>query len=144
MEDLTRKIESLFGVRKFGVSAEFTENISFPANFVSDVIIELPRIINHFDRIAQQLKEIIASSVSTEMDSEDTTEQFSDDLFSEKANLVKMCFGLCLRLLAALFTWPGFENQDNAELLKCMTISSKLRLFHKRLLSAVYSLLPTS
>lgn len=120
MEDLTRKIESLFGVRKFGTSAEHTENIQFSVNFVSDVIIELPRIINHFDRIAQQLKEIIDTAANTQTSSDDTTEQFSEDLFSEKSNLVKVCFGLCLRLLAALFTWPEFENQDNNELLKCV------------------------
>lgn len=122
MEDLTRKIESLFGVRKFGSSAEYTENIQFPQNFISDVIVELPKIIAHFENIAQQLKEIIQSAVSSEMSSDDTTEQFSDDLFSEKATLVKVCFGLCLRLIAALFTWPGFENQDNAELLKRMSM----------------------
>lgn len=118
MEDLTRKIESLFGVRKFGPTAEYAENIQFPKNFVSDVIMELPKIIAHFNNIANKLKEIIQSSVSSQTSSDDTTEQFTDDLFSEKANLVKVCFGLCLRLIAALFTWPGFEDQDNADLLK--------------------------
>lgn len=116
MEDLTQKVESLFGVRKFSSNNEFNQNIQSPVNFVSDVIIELPKIINHFDQVARQLKSIIESSCCT--GSTDESDLFTDDLFSDEANLTKICFGLCLRLLAALFTWPEFDNHEHENLLR--------------------------
>lgn len=116
MEDLTQKVESIFGVQKFGPNSENFQ-ITFPVNFLSDVIVVLPKLIQQFERIAMHLKAIIdASTDSNVTDSEEL--EYTDDLFSDEANLVKICFGLCLRLIAALFTWPGFEDETHQHLLK--------------------------
>jgi fanconi anemia group D2 protein len=40
------------------------------------------------------------------------------DFFSEDVIHTKICFGLCLRLLCALFSWPDFEDEANEGLLK--------------------------
>lgn len=117
LEDLTQKIESIFGVHKFGSVSEIYQNISFPVNFLCDVIEVLPTLIKQFELISKHLKAIVNASIDTEIaDSDDFG--FTDDLFSDEANLVKMCFGLCLRIIAALFSWPGFEDEIHKTLLK--------------------------
>ncbi|XP_031621413.1 Fanconi anemia group D2 protein [Contarinia nasturtii] len=120
LEDLTQKIESIFGVRKFSNTVETCQSIAFPAEFISDVVDVLPRILSHFDQVAKQLKEIIKSSEVTENNDDDDTESesISEKLFSDEANMIKVCFGLCIRLVAALFTWPEFSDDANKDTLK--------------------------
>lgn len=115
MEDLTQKVESIFGVRKFGQNIDSYQSIAFPADFISDVVDLLPIMLNHFNKVAEQLKLIIESASNGDDDSEG--DGFSEDLFTDEANLIKVCFGLCIRLLAALFTWPEFADDANAETL---------------------------
>lgn len=117
MEDLTRKIESIFGVHKFGSVSEIYQNITFPVNFLCDVIEVLPTLIKHFELISNHLRTIVNASIDTEIADNDDFE-FTDDLFSDEANLVKMCFGLCLRLIAALLSWPGFEDEIHTAMLQ--------------------------
>lgn len=119
LEDLTQKIESIFGVRKFGNNFDSCQNIAFPTEFISDVVDLLPRILTHHAVVAKQLKQMIDNSKATEEADEDTeVDSFTDDLFSQEANLIKICFGLCIRLLAALFTWPEFADDANNDTLK--------------------------
>lgn len=115
MDDLTQKVESIFGVRKFGHSIDSScQNIAYPVEFISDVVDVLPKILNHFNQVAEQLKQITGrTNKETEDDSE--SEGFTEDLFSDEANLIKVCFGLCIRLLAALFTWPDFSDDVNKD-----------------------------
>lgn len=117
LEDLTQKIESIFGVHKFGSVSEIFQNITFPANFLCDVIEVLPTLIKQFELISKHLRAIVNASIDTEISDSDDFE-FTDDLFSDEANLVKMCFGLCIRLVAALFSWPGFEDEIHKTMLK--------------------------
>lgn len=46
------------------------------------------------------------------------------DLFTDALNYLKVCFGLCLRLLAALFSWSGFGDDSNKKLLKGKYLSA--------------------
>lgn len=117
MEDLTQKIESIFGVRKFGHSIDSCQNIADPVGFISDVVDLLPKILEHYDKVNNQLKQIVMSSNSVDDDNSEN-DGVSDDLYSDEANLMKVCFGLCIRLLAALFTWPEFDNDTNKNTLK--------------------------
>lgn len=114
MEDLTQKIESIFGVRKFGASVDSCQNIADPNGFISDVVDLLPKILEHFDKVNNQLKQIVRNSISED----DDISENDSDLYSDEANLMKVCFGLCIRLLAALFTWPEFDDDANNETLK--------------------------
>lgn len=118
LEDLTQKVESIFGVHKFGYTIDSCQNIAFPAEFISDVVFLLPKILKHFDQVAKQLQKIIADSTNSAMDDDSESDSFTNDLFSDEANLIKVCFGLCIRLLAALFTWPEFADDTNQETLK--------------------------
>lgn len=123
MEDLTQKIESIFGVRKFGYTIDSCQSIADPAGFISDVVDLLPKILEHFDKVSKQLKQIITNSNSGgDDDDESDTDGPSGDSFSDEANLMKVCFGLCIRLLAALFTWPEFDDNTNKN-----TLLSKFR-----------------
>lgn len=38
--------------------------------------------------------------------------------YTEEANYTKICIGLSLRLLAAFYAWPGFEDMPNTKLLQ--------------------------
>lgn len=110
-------MESIFGVRKFGHSFELCQIITFPADFISDVVDLLPKIVNHFNEVTKELARIIENSSNSDIDEDSDAEGFTSDLFSDEANLIKVCFGLCIRLLAALFTWPEFSDDANKEIL---------------------------
>lgn len=119
LEDLTQKIESIFGVRKFGNTIESCQSIAFPAGFISDVVDFLPKILGHYKQVAKQLKQMIENSKNNDSDEDSNeSESFTGDLFSNEANLIKVCFGLCIRLLAALFSWPEFADDANMDTLK--------------------------
>lgn len=118
MEDLSQKIESIFGVRKFGHTVDSCQSIAFPTGFISDIVSVLSRILIHFEKVANQLKLIIGNTSNTDTDDVSETDSLSGDLFSDEANLLKVCFGLCIRLMAALFTWPEFDDDVNKDLLE--------------------------
>lgn len=118
MEDLTQKIESIFGVRKFGNVIDTCQSIAFPAEFISDVVDFLPKILSHFQLVTEQLKKIIGTPAKADDDDDSESDAMSEDLYSDEANLIKVCFGLCIRLLAALFTWPEFSDDANENTLK--------------------------
>lgn len=97
------------------------QSIAFPADFFSDVIDLLPKILNHFDQVAKKLKEIVEKSTN-DGDSESES-SVTDELFTDETNLIKVCFGLCIRLLAALFTWPEFADDANKN-----TLTSEMQM----------------
>ena len=77
----------------------------------------LPQILNHFNQVAEQLKQLIGKDAGEETADDSETDGIGEDLFSDKANLLKTCFGLCIRLLAALFSWPDFSDDVNNDTL---------------------------
>lgn len=121
LEDLTQKVESIFGVRKFGHTIDTCQSIAFPADFISDVVDLLPKILNHYNQVTKELSKIIENASNADTDNDSEPDSFSEELFSDEANLIKVCFGLCIRLLAALFTWPEFDDDANKE-----TLNSKI------------------
>lgn len=76
----------------------------------------LPKIFKFSNQLANQLKIIIdkAAAAAINADADVTVE---DIMYSDESNYIKRCFGLCLRLLAAQFTWPGYNDDANKELL---------------------------
>lgn len=117
MEDLTQKVESIFGVRKFGQTIESFQSITQPAGFIFDIVDVLPTILEHFKQVAGQLKQIIGRANSSDTEDDSEPDGFTEDLFDDEANLLKVCFGLCIRLLAALFSWPEFSDDTNKDTL---------------------------
>lgn len=43
--------------------------------------------------------------------------------YAVAARHTKNCIGLCLRLLASFYTWPGFEDASNQHLLKSSLVA---------------------
>lgn len=75
----------------------------------------LPKIFKFSNQLANQLKIIIdKAAAATSADADVFVE---DVMYSDESNYIKRCFGLCLRLLAAQFTWPGYDDDANKELL---------------------------
>lgn len=116
MEDLTFKIESIHGVHKYNAIAQYSGyTIPMPAYFLADLVLMLPKIFTFYNQLANQLKIIIDRATAMDADADETTE---DIMYSDESNYIKCCFGLCLRLLAAKFTWPGFDNDAHKEMLR--------------------------
>lgn len=117
MEDLTQKVESIYGVRKFGQTIESFQSITQPSEFISDVVNVLPNILEHFNQMDKQLKTITGKTTIAATEDDSESDGFTEDLFSDEANLIKVCFGLCIRLQAALFSWPEFTDDVNKDAL---------------------------
>lgn len=113
----TQKVESIFGVRKFGQTMESFQTISQPAVFISDITNVLPKILEHFNQVAGELKQIIGKDNRLDTEDDSEPDEITEDLFSDEANLLKVCFGLCIRLMAALFSWPEFTDDVNKDTL---------------------------
>lgn len=96
------------------------KNFECSNQLLSDLVQMLPKIYSFFNQLANQLKIIIDKAGSTNADADASAGE--DIMYSDESNYIKCCFGLCLRLLAAQFTWPGYEDEANKELLngKCM------------------------
>lgn len=115
MEDLTSKVESIFGVHKYGSTTPHPgQNIPFPVNFISDLLHMLTKIYAFCNQLANQLRIIIDKAAATNADADASIE---DIMYSDESNYIKCCFGLCMRLLAAQFTWPGYDDDANKETL---------------------------
>lgn len=117
LEDLTQKVESIYGVRKFGQTIESFQSISQPAEFICDVINCVPKILERLNQVAEQLNQIIRKDKNLDTEDDSESDVVTEDLFSDEANLLKVCFGLCIRLLAALFSWPEFTDDANKDML---------------------------
>lgn len=107
MEDFTTKVESIHGVHRYGAASSRDQNIVYSDAYVSDVIQLLPKIVDFHDQLVERLKSFVS----------DGAEETFCDPFNDESNYIKCCFGLCVRLLATLLTWPGFSEEEHEELL---------------------------
>lgn len=96
---------------------ESFQTISQPAVFISDITNVLPKILEHFNQVAGELKQIIGKDNRLDTEDDSEPDEITEDLFSDEANLLKVCFGLCIRLMAALFSWPEFTDDVNKDTL---------------------------
>lgn len=123
MEDFIKKVESIHGIHKYTSGNCSEENILFPEAYLSDVIELLPKIAHFQDQLIVKLKTFMTK----------TSDHTFCDPFNEHNNYIKCCFGLCLKLLATLFTWPGFDEEGNEELLNGKFLSLIVIKYSKRL-----------
>lgn len=101
MDDLIIKLESLTGVTKFVANQrhQFNNNAE---DFVADIIKYMPQILKFFQQLKTHLQETVTSVKGV---------HDNGDLFTDQAIHVKICFGLCLRMMAALLTWSSFSDE---------------------------------
>lgn len=107
IEDVTRKVEHLIGIGK--AVDQYDCNIAHPDDFISDLLQILPKILQFFKQLSDHLNTII--------DGESEAIENITQIFTDETNYIKTCFGLCMRLLSALYTWTGFEANEHQNLL---------------------------
>lgn len=107
MEDFITKVESIHGVHRYGAANSQDQNIMYLDAYLSDVIQLLPKIVEFHDQLVLKLNTLVS----------DGAEETFCDPFNDESNYIKCSFGLCVRLLATLFTWPGFNEDEHKELL---------------------------
>lgn len=106
------KIESIYGVRKYSNNSSYIHYIAFPVHFLSDIIQILPKIMHFYEQLTKHLEKLIEKNENSSHD------ESAVDMENDEAIQLRKCFGLCLRLFAALLSWPGFDNDKNQILLK--------------------------
>lgn len=97
----------------------------------------LPKIWNHSNELAEQLKQFkVRDPASADAEDDSESDGFIEESFSDEVNLMKVCFGLCFRLLAALFSWTAFSHDANKDTLirKSNARSNKLKIDPKRMM----------
>lgn len=115
MEHVISKVESIVGISKTS-HAHDELNLNHSDDFISDLVQILPNIMAFFQQLANHLKVIVnaenANDTTTTVDLANC-----DQLYTEETNYVKVCFGLCMRLLSGLYSWSAFDSEQNQEIL---------------------------
>lgn len=106
--DLILKLESVTGTKK-NVGFDQEQFVIYSVPLIYDMKQFLARFMHFLDQISEAI-------VKNQELAEDDTE--SALLYSDEMGELKACFGLTLRLMAALFSWQGFHQEKHQELLK--------------------------
>lgn len=107
--DLILKLESVTGTKKSGGGFDQEQFFIFSVALIYD----MKQFLGRFMQFLEQISTAILKN--QELAGEDTD---SSCLYSDEMGQLKACFGLTLRLLAALFSWQGFHQEKHQELLK--------------------------
>uniref|UniRef100_A0A1I8P4T9 Fanconi anemia group D2 protein n=1 Tax=Stomoxys calcitrans TaxID=35570 RepID=A0A1I8P4T9_STOCA len=109
LTDLVSKLESVVGIQKFQTEQPL-QYIAKPGDFMCD--------ISEFISIVGNNIKIISNAINSKL--EEVQRVYSHaDLFTNEFNLLKVCFGLCLRLLVAYFSWSEwFVSEQRINKLK--------------------------
>lgn len=108
MEDIILKMESVRGAKKFKAGQKL-QYIADPLMFIKELVDNLKYIMGIFKKIKDFLKNTLA-----ELDGDLESPEF----YTNDVNFAKVGLGSILRLLAALFSWPGFKLEENWHLLE--------------------------
>lgn len=110
IEDLVNKLESVNGSKK-SINDQRTQFIISPNDLINDLTYFLDRILSFIEQLSNHLENAVTKGVN---------------LFSDELNRVKICYGLCLRLIAGIFTWNRFNDDEHLGMLKkCLKIIGK-------------------
>uniref|UniRef100_A0A1I8ML88 Fanconi anemia group D2 protein n=1 Tax=Musca domestica TaxID=7370 RepID=A0A1I8ML88_MUSDO len=109
LTDIVSKLESVVGIQKFQ-SEQSLQYIAKPGHFMCD--------LSEFIYIVNNDMKVLSDAINLKL--EDVQRVYSHaDLFTEEFNLLKVCFGLCLRLLVAYFSWSEwFVSEQRINKLK--------------------------
>lgn len=112
MENVIKKVESIIGVAK--ATGQCDMNATHRDDFISDLVQILPKIMAFFKQLAAHMKSIVHGG---DGDGDSTAIEDCSQLFTDETNYIKICFGLCMRLLSGLYSWTAFENGDHQNIL---------------------------
>lgn len=110
MEHVIKKVESIIGITKLSNQYDISD---IHPDFISDLVQILPKIMTFFKQLSNHLKVIVNYGDSPTMDIDN-----SSKLYTDETNYIKVCFGLCMRLLSGLYLWPAFEDDTHKDLLR--------------------------
>ncbi|XP_073815806.1 fancd2 isoform X2 [Musca autumnalis] len=109
LTDIVSKLESVVGIQKFQTEQSL-QYIAKPGHFMCD--------LSEFIYIISNDMKILSDAINSKL--EEVQRVYSHaDLFTDEFNLLKVCFGLCLRLLVAYFSWSEwFVSEQRINKLK--------------------------
>ncbi|KAH8381489.1 hypothetical protein KR093_006396 [Drosophila rubida] len=110
LTDLVHKLETVVnGHQDVGDSDSLRSHVAKPEHFMCDLqecLGEISvRLITLADHIEEQLEKV--NNVHSNL-----------ELFKDKFNYVKTCFGLCIHLFALYFSWNEWTDKSQAQLLE--------------------------
>uniref|UniRef100_A0A1A9WNL2 Fanconi anemia group D2 protein n=1 Tax=Glossina brevipalpis TaxID=37001 RepID=A0A1A9WNL2_9MUSC len=103
LSDIVSKLESVVGIQKFQTET-LLQYVAHPDYFICD--------LSHFIRIVEENMKKISVVLNNNLDQVKRIYSHAD-LFTEEISLLKVCFGLSLRLLVAYFSWPQWFANEN-------------------------------
>lgn len=108
VEDLILKLESVTGLKK---SSGFQQDqfIIFSVALITDMKQFLERFMQFFNQFSDAIKR------NQELQANESSDAC---LYTDEMNQLKRCFGLTMRLYAALFSWQGFHQEKHQKLFK--------------------------
>ncbi|XP_014088001.2 Fanconi anemia group D2 protein homolog [Bactrocera oleae] len=125
--DLVCKLESINNAQKLEIELPL-QHVAKPEYFMSDLSKFLQTILKNMTKLSKE--------INTQLDL--VKHVYSNgDLFATDFSYIKVCFNLCVRLLAIFFSWPQFSDGNATETLLKESLlvlldESKRKSFHKK------------
>ncbi|XP_019844495.2 Fanconi anemia group D2 protein isoform X2 [Bactrocera dorsalis] len=125
--DLVCKLESINNAQKLQIELPL-QHVAKPEYFMSDLSKFLQTILQNMTKLSKEINaqlDLVKHVYS------------NGDLFSTDFSYIKVCFNLCVRLLAMFFSWPQFSDGNSAdtllkESLLVLLDDSKRKSFYKK------------
>ncbi|XP_039954173.1 Fanconi anemia group D2 protein [Bactrocera neohumeralis] len=125
--DLVCKLESINNAQKLQIELPL-QHVAKPEYFMSDLSKFLQTILQNMTKLSKV--------INTQLDL--VKHVYSNgDLFATDFSYIKVCFNLCVRLLAIFFSWSQFSDSNATETLLKESLlvlldDSKRKSFHKK------------
>ncbi|XP_053945249.1 Fanconi anemia group D2 protein homolog [Anastrepha ludens] len=107
LNDLISKLESITAAQKFQ-NEQPLQHVAKPEYFMCDLSKFLQTILERMSKLSKE--------INTQLESVKYVYS-NGDLFTPEFNYIKLCFNMCLRLLAVFFSWPQFSDGSDTETL---------------------------
>ncbi|XP_017471044.1 PREDICTED: Fanconi anemia group D2 protein isoform X2 [Rhagoletis zephyria] len=107
LNDLVCKLESITGAQKLQ-NEQPSQHIAKPEYFMYDLSKFLQTIVERMSRLSTEIIKQLESVKYV---------YSNGDLFTTEFNYIKLCFNMCVRLLAVFFSWTQFSDGNATEAL---------------------------
>ncbi|XP_026845923.1 Fanconi anemia group D2 protein [Drosophila persimilis] len=117
LEDVVQKLKATVHDQQDSLDSVFLHphRVS-PESFIHDICKSMVDLNNHLNVLAKAIDEELAK----------VNNVYSNlDLFKERFNYIKTCFGLCIQYFALYFSWSGWSDETHAK-----ELHESLYIFH--------------
>ncbi|KAH8382936.1 hypothetical protein KR009_005875 [Drosophila setifemur] len=136
LEDMVQKLEAAVNGQQDSIDSDsLRPHLAKPEDFICDLLPCLLEVNNHLITLAGAIDEEV----------EKVKHVYSNlDLFRERVNYFRTCFGLCIRLFALYFAWSEWADKSQADLLhsKLIYIFLLFKVLINSFLESLYKLHP--